>query len=346
MGDARKTVRGSQFRRLGLAVAAGWAAAIVVAATAQAAEHLKIGTLLTTGACPLYLWIEKGYFAQAGFDVELVPFDAGQPVAVATVSGDIDFGIAGVTSALYTMAAQGTLRIIGGWGYDRPNFHAAAVLASNRAYDAGLTSLKSLGGHSVALTQIGSTYHYALAILAEKYDIDLKTVRTLPLQSFPNVASAVAGGQADAGVVLSVQAQTMLDRSEGKLLAWVGEEVPWQVAAIWISTKTANERGDMVRRFMRTLANGAQECAEAFVGPGGTRRDGPSAPAALAMIGKYVNQPIAQMSTSVGYVDPDLRLDVKDIARQITWYRSQGMVKGEVTVDQVIDRRYVVDLPR
>jgi hypothetical protein len=52
------------------------------------------------------------------------------------------------------------------------------------------------------------------------------------------------------------------------------------------------------------------------------------------------------MSMSVGYVDPELRLAVKDIARQIAWYRSQGMVKGEVTVDQVIDRRYVVDLPR
>lgn len=326
-------------------IAALAVAGALYATSAIAADKIKVGTLLTTGACPLYLGIEKGYFTQAGFDLEIVPFDAGQPVAVATVSGDLDIGIAGVTSALYTMASQGTLRLIGGWGYDRDNFHAAAVLASNRAYDAGLKSLKDLGGHSVALTQIGSSYHYALAILAEKYNVDMKTLRTLPLQSFPNVASAVTGGQTDAGVVLSGQALVMLPRNEGKLLAYVGDEVPWQVAAMWVSTKTANERGAMIKRFMQTLAKGSKECADAFVGPDGTRKDGPGAPEALKIIGKYVNQPIAQMSTSFSYVDPELRLDMKDIARQIAWYRSQGMIKGEVDIDQVTDKRYAVALP-
>lgn len=47
----------------------------------------------------------------------------------------------------------------------------------------------------------------------------------------------------------------------------------------------------------------------------------------------------------MGYVDTDERLDVRDITRQIAWFKAQGMIKGEVEIDQVIDKRYVIPLP-
>ena len=314
-------------------------------ARAPAADHIKIGTLLTTGSVPQYIAIEKGYFAAEGIEAELVPFDAGQPVAVATVAGSIDFGAAGVTSALYTLAAEGALRIIGGGSYDRPNFHAAGILASNAAYAAGLTSLKLMAGHSVALTQVGSTYHYAVAIVAEKYGVDMKSMRALPLQSFANVASALSGGQADTGVLTAAGAAPILAAGNAKLLAWVGEETPWQVTTIWTSGKTANDRRDLVERFLRAMRKGAQDFTAAFVGPGGTRRDGPMAPEIVAIIQKYVHLKPEQIEANVGYVDPELRIDTKDIERQLAWYRAQGMLKTPIRLDQVLDSRYAVALP-
>src|ERR1700733_1071072 len=98
-----------------------WLAAVALflgcATPAVALDHVKIGTLLTTGGAPLYIAIDKGYFAAEGIEPDLVPFDAGQPVAVATVAGSIDFGSAGFTSALYTLASQGAVRIVGGGTY-------------------------------------------------------------------------------------------------------------------------------------------------------------------------------------------------------------------------------------
>ena len=44
----------------------------VRASGADAAEKLKIGTLMTLGAGPLYVGIDRGYFAKEGFDIELV----------------------------------------------------------------------------------------------------------------------------------------------------------------------------------------------------------------------------------------------------------------------------------
>jgi hypothetical protein len=47
----------------------------------------------------------------------------------------------------------------------------------------------------------------------------------------------------------------------------------------------------------------------------------------------------------IGYDDPEGRLDVKDILRQVAWFRSQGLVKGEFDGESVIDQRYAVPLP-
>ena len=46
----------------------------IISLGALAADHVKIGTLPTTGNAPLYLAIEKGYFAAEGID----EFAAGQ----------------------------------------------------------------------------------------------------------------------------------------------------------------------------------------------------------------------------------------------------------------------------
>src|SRR6185437_15160593 len=162
-----------------------------------AAEPIKIGIVHNSAQAPFYLALDKGYFAAEGLEATLVPFDAAQPVAVAVVSGDIDFGSVAATGGFYSLAGQGALKIIGGNTREVPGFQLFGFVVASGAYEAGLKTPKDLPGHSVAMTQIGSGYHYALALLAEKFGVDLKSVRLLPLQSIPNIASALTGGQAD-----------------------------------------------------------------------------------------------------------------------------------------------------
>lgn len=311
---------------------------------ARANQPLKVGLLMTVTSGPLMIAKEKGYFAAEGFDVELVPFDAGQPVAVAAVSGAIDFGAAGLTSALYTLAGQGALKIIAGTTYDKPPFYAAGMLVSNRAYEGGLKSIRNLPGHSMGVTQVGSTYHYAFAIVAEKYKVDLRDVRILPLQSFANLASAITGDQTDAAIITKTVAMPLLEHGDAKLLAWIADEVQWQVSAIWTASKNVTEQRDRVEKFLRAVRKGAHDYDDAFMAKDGTRKDGPTAPEVLAIMQKYVHQTPQQMALSIGYTDPDLRLDLSDIQHQLSWYRSQGMLKTNIGLDQVIDRNFVVPL--
>jgi len=50
------------------------------------------------------------------------------------------------------------------------------------------------------------------------------------------------------------------------------------------------------------------------------------------------------LAHAIPYSDPENRLDVADVLRQVAWYKSQGAVKGEVTGEAMIDRRYATAL--
>ncbi len=314
--------------------------ASLFAPSEAAAETIKIGMLKIAGAAPFYLAKDKGYFAAEGLDADLVFFDSGSPVTVAVVSGDLDFGAVGATASFYNLAAQGSVRIIAGLAREVPGFRTLAWVVSNRAAAAGLTSFKDLAGHSVGVSQIGSGSHYSVALIAEKYGLDLKSIRILPLQSITNELSSVAGGQVDAAVITSTPATAAIQRGDMKLLGYVGEQTPWQIGAVYASTKTLDQRPDMIKRFLRAFDKGMADYRAAFVGPGEKPIDGPTAPAVLAIISKYTGQPADRIKLAIP--DIDSRLDVKDIMHQIAWFKSQGMVKGDIKINQVIDKRYAV----
>jgi NitT/TauT family transport system substrate-binding protein len=73
--------------------------ALAAASDAQADDALKakVGVLRLSSSAPVFIAQDKGYFREAGLDVELKFFDAAQPIAVATTSGDVDFGITAFT---------------------------------------------------------------------------------------------------------------------------------------------------------------------------------------------------------------------------------------------------------
>ena len=312
-------------------------------ATAAQAETIKVGILKVGASGPIYLAQARGYFAAEGLTAEPVTFGAGQAVAVAVVSGDVDIGVTGLTAGLYNLASGGQLRVVGGLHREARGFRMLGYFASKRAYDAGLTSLKDVAGHSVALTTIGSTTHYAVGLLAMKFGFPISSVKILPLQSIPNSSAAVVGGQADVGMIPGTLKPEM-DKAGAHLLGWVGDETPWQIGAVFVTTRTADERGDMLRRFLRVLAKGARDYHDAFTDAHEERADGPSASAALEIIAKAIGETPQQLDQQLPYVDPKLRLDMRDIKRQIDWYRDQGMMKGEISVDKLVDKRYAVAL--
>lgn len=308
-------------------------------------EDIKIGILKVAGAAPIYIAIEKGYFAAEGLTAEPVYFDAAEPIAVAAVSGAIDIGAVGTSAGMFSLGAQGALKIIAGQAREFPGFQTLSFVVSNRAYDAGFKSYKDLGGRAITVSQIGSGSHYSLTLVADKFGIDLKTIRVLPLQSIPNQISAVTGGQADGAVVTSTPVMPAIERGDVRLMGFIGDVTPWQIGAVFTATKTDNDKHPMIERFLRAFRKATRDYHDAFAGSDEKRRDGPGAPEILTIISKYTGQPVERLKLAIAYIDPEGRLDLTDLQRQIDWFRSQNLLKGNPKIADMIDARTVIALP-
>lgn len=148
-----------------------------LALPAHAADTIKIGLLKSAGSTAVYLAQDKGYFAAEGLDAQFTFFDAAQPIAVAAVAGGIDIGSVGTSAGMFSLGAQGVLKLIGGQSREHPGFQTLAFLESNKAYASGLKSYAPLGGHSVAVAQIGS------GITASPSSLRITTCRSIRFAS-------------------------------------------------------------------------------------------------------------------------------------------------------------------
>ena len=324
-------------------VGAAIAVAVIAASHgAQAADHIKVGVGPLASVASMFIAQEKGYFAAENLEAELLPFDAAQTICTGIAGGGLDFGVTAVNGAFYSLAAQGAEKLIAGTVRDVPGFQQYAFVISNHAWDAGFKGYKDMGGHSVAVVQVGGPIHYVLELLVEKYHIDPATVKPVPLQQIPNEVSAVTGNTVDAGVIPATAALPAIGRGDMHLVGFTGDEVQWQGAGVFAATKTIKEKQELVERFMRVFRKGAADYAAAFIGADGKRINGPTAPEILAIIAKYVHQTPEQVAKAIPYLDPKGALDAKDLDHQLDWFRAQGMLKSDIKAADLIEQRYYI----
>ena len=257
-------------------------------------------------------------------------------------SGDVDFGITAFTAGLYNLAGKGTLKVIGGMSREKAGYPLIGYFASNVAWNAGLKSPKDLAGKRVAVTQVGSSFHYSLGLLADKYGFRLSDVRVLPLQSLSNAAAALKGETIDAALLPASTARPLLETNGAKFLGWVGDETPWQLGAVFASPKTLGNP-QMATRLLEALVRADREYHDvilASVKDGKAEINDQTKPL-LEIIAKYTNLPVEQVVGNCAYVDPDGKLDVKNVANQIEWLQEQGFVDKGFGVDKILARDYV-----
>ena len=315
-------------------VAMGWA-------PRTQAETVKVGLSQLISYPGVPIAIQRGYFKEQNLDAEMVFFDSAQPISVGVASGDIDFGVSGLSAGFYSLASQGQLKIIAASAGEQPGFYNLTFVASNKAYDAGLKSVKDLPGHNVAITQLGTSLHYSIGLAAEKFGFPMSAITIRPLQSNTNVIAALSGGTIDAAVMPSTPTLTPVSKGEIKRVAWVGDVTPdWMGAALFTGTKTANERGELVKRFLIAYRKGMHDYHDAFATPEDKRKDGPDAAAVLKIMSDFAGVPAEAVDAATPYVDRDARVNVRDVAHQIDWYSSQGLLKGKVKSEDLVDKRY------
>jgi NitT/TauT family transport system substrate-binding protein len=322
-------------------------ALLLPVAVVNAAEPLRLGLLHTLSPAPFYIAQERGYFRDEGIDLTFRFFEAAQPIAAAAVSGDIDVGVTALTGGFFNLAEKGTLKVIGGALHEQKGYEGSAVLASNQAFDAGLTSVDKLAGHSFAITQYGSSFHYMIGRIAEAKGFDVKSITLRPVQQIANMVAAVSTNQVDATIAIASMAKPLAANGQAHILAWAGDIVPYQITAVFTTPATIANKPNLLKHFAAAYQRGIADYREAFL-----RLDAAGHPvtdektdAAIPLLTKYVftGDPDARRKIlqGVGYYDADGALDVADVLDQVRWFKAQGLVKGDSDPASMLDTRFL-----
>lgn len=316
---------------------------------ARAADPLRLGLLRTLSPAPFYLAQGRGFFTAEGVDVTFRFFESAQPIAAAAVSGDIDLGVTALTGGFFNLAEKGLLKVIGGALHEERGYEGSAILVSDAAWNAGLTSVGKLAGHSFATSQYGSSFHYMIGRIAQDAGFPLSSVTLRPVQTPANMLAAVSSGQVDATIAIASQAKPLAAAGKVHILGWAGDLVPYQITALFAPTRVIEGKPDQLRRFARAYQRGVADYRQAFLrlDPQGKPIVDAATDAAIPIISEYVfrGDPDARekILAGVGYYDADGALDVADVIAQVNWFRQQGLVQGDRDPASMIDTQF---LPR
>ncbi|RCK34231.1 ABC transporter substrate-binding protein [Thalassospira xiamenensis] len=345
MAGAARLARGS------VAALAMGASALVAfgAQAAQANEKVDIAALAFVSSAPLFIAKEKGYLADEGLDAEISIFQAAQPVAVAIASGDADFGVTAFTGGFFNLAAKGALKVIGAQLHEDPGYDGSAILASNAAFEAGLTSVDKLPGHSFALSQVGSSFHYMIGNVAEKAGFDPESVSLKPLQSVPNMIGALKSGQVDSMIIVPHIAKPLANAGAAHIIGWVKDYVPYQVGGLFTSTENVEENREMVEKFVRAYQKGVADYRAALLATDadGKLTESDTTQEILEIVHKYVyaNDPAdkayPKIRNGAMFITEEARLDVADVKAQVKWYQDRGFVSADADPAKFIDTSFI-----
>ncbi len=326
---------------VGMGVASGAAA---FGLPARAATR-NLAVLHLASHAPSFIAYERGYYSQAGLDIDLKFFEAAQPMAVAIASGDADFGVTAMSGGLISLAQKDAIKVIGGALTEQKGVTGAIILASNKAYDAGLTDPSKLSGKSFGITTAGSSFHFMAHKIALANNIKLSDIQLRPLQKLGAIVGALTTGQIDAWAIQPNVAKKMIREGAAKQIGLVSDYAPdYQVTTAFTSSKNAANERDMTAAFVKAYSKAIADYNAAFID--NTASDAERDDLAK-IVHKYVESDspfeLAKQNLVEGAmrINEGLALSLGSCVEQLEWFKSEGMVKDAVTQEQLFDTSYV-----
>lgn len=328
---------------LGLMGAAAATGALGMPAFAGShSSKITVGALRFTSHAASFVAFERGYFAEAGLDVEFRFFQAAQPMAVAIASGDADYAVTAVSGGLINLAAKGATKVIGGALSEEAGIDGQKILASKAAFDAGLTHPSKLDGKTFGISQAGSSFHYMGSKIAQKEGV---TVTFKPLQKVGAIIGALKSGQIDAWSIVPHIAKPLAGGGAVHIIGNVADYIPnYQVTTVFTSANNAANERSKTEAFLAAFSKGADDFNAALVDK--TAGDA-AAEDMVKLIHKYVytDRPYEKAAPSIingaMRINKGAAMNAASLKDQLDWFKAEKLVKDSIGFDTLVDSSYV-----
>lgn len=231
------------------------------AITIEKGDPIKVGLVPTADFAPVYIAIERGYFSDAGLNVQTQVMQNAAAIAPSVINGQLQFGAAATTP--FVAAAQKGLPLKAVANMADVAVSAAldpsAIIVPG---DSDISGPQDLEGRTVAVNALGAIPHVAAAQVIKNAGADPSKVSFVAMP-FPDMISALSSGQIDAARVVE-PFKTIGTTSGARSIAatYTGTFAASTTFALLFSAQPFLDKNpDVAAKFVAALQKASQDAA-------------------------------------------------------------------------------------
>jgi NitT/TauT family transport system substrate-binding protein len=283
-------------------------------------DVIRMGYLPVIIQAPLYVGIERGYFADEGIEFELETIRSGNDAVIQLVAGNFDVAMGGANAALYNAAERGLdFRIVAPMHAETPPVATPLIISANRTDE--IQEVADLEGQTVAVHAFGAAIEYWMVEALSQGGLTLDDV-TLQAVVFPNMPGALEAGEIDAAVMT----EPLVTISEGNdVVSVLSEDFidGFYATYVYMSTEWMEDNPDLARRFMRAYLRACRDLQGDYMNE-----------EIAAMVEQYTEVPApVVMQSRPATFSPDGQIPVENLATLQEYFMERGYLEYEELLD-------------
>jgi NitT/TauT family transport system substrate-binding protein len=318
--------------------AAGLAVGVVAAAgAAQAADSaapIIVGEVPSVPAAAIYLAVEKGYFKEAGVEVQLENINSSSTAMALLASNRMQVVGGGVAPNYWNALASGLPIILALERASSPLYHDVLI---RKDLVGKIKTVADLKGRPVAEVSPGSSALYEVGQVLASAGLGLKDVDVKYIP-FTQMGTALANGAVDAAFEVPPFGAIVAARGEG--VKWIDPEkyikvLPTSFVGYFANTDWIKANPDAAKKFFAAIVKGSRDFCQAY-------HHGPNRAEIVDVMFKYKvgtdRDQLDQMDWQAR--SPNGRFNVASIIDLQDWFFKEGIIKEKFPAERLIDSEY------
>src|SRR5690348_6681550 len=301
------------------------------ASTSARAEKIRVGLQNFLSYANVFIALDKGYFRDAGLEVETTMIRGGGNAAFSEViAGQHDISSVAITASMLNDVIKGAnIRVIADKGQIRADHSTNELWITKALHDSGVKDITGLKGKTVATSPPGGSDWLILAMMADKFGLSVpkKDILAAGLPA-PQRVKALESGTV-AGAILVEPFISQIDRSKAVRLMTVPDLMPvFQTAVYYTNEEFLKKHAMAVQKFLGALHKATAEYMK-----------NPKDDGLVAILSKYtkVSPTVIKQAVPV-YFSPDGKVDVNAINAAQNFLLKYNLISRKVRPEELISK--------